>query len=59
MNTGTAIYQGDLISFTDLILNQWTNQAEYLIAHAGEVFWVPADALTNIRYNIPSIKNQR
>jgi hypothetical protein len=55
MNTGTAIYQGDRVYFTDHILNQWTGKSEYLIAHAGQVFWVREDELSAVRYNIPSI----
>jgi hypothetical protein len=56
MNTGTAIYNGDRVYFSDCILNQWADELEYLIAYNGRVFWVKQHELNGIQYNVSAIK---
>lgn len=59
MNTGTAMYNGDRVYFTDTIYNQWTDEMEYLIVHNSESFWVKQHELYGIRYNVAVVKGAR
>ena len=53
MTTGTAIYHGERVVFTDFII--FNNKAEYLISYndSGIVcVWVSQHELSDIRYTI-------
>jgi hypothetical protein len=60
MNTGTAIYQGETIFFSDVII--WAGKASYLIAYNGRqgvCEWVNADQLSGIVYHVATIRAAR
>lgn len=52
MNKGQAFYQGERVYFTEVVINPWTRQAEYLIAYDGKARWVRQSDLTLIVYHI-------
>ena len=52
MNKGTAIYQGETVSFTECLKNSWANRLEYLIVLSNKAIWVRDDELSAIIYII-------
>lgn len=48
---GTAKYRGELVVFTETVLNPWTRQLDFLVSYEGGR-WIGAKHLDDIVYYI-------
>ena len=50
MNKGYAFYLGERVYFSEVLVNVWSGEAEYLIAWGSEPRWVKQHELSLIVY---------